>query len=80
VGSGVLVGVNSKKPPHYSAKSEKPPFFSEIAKIHRYCVDCLQCALIVIFSRVNSEPDNVTRLSVMMWQGRAGYINFGGFL
>jgi hypothetical protein len=33
-------GVNSKKPPHYSAKFEKPLFFSEITKNHQYCVGC----------------------------------------
>jgi hypothetical protein len=31
-------GVNSKKPPHYSAKFVELPFFFKIAKIHQYCV------------------------------------------
>jgi hypothetical protein len=73
-------GVNSKKPPHYRAKFEKQPIFFEIAKNHRYCVGCLQCSLIVIFSRVNTESDNGTRLLVMTWQRRARIYLFWAFL
>jgi hypothetical protein len=74
------IGVNSKKPPHYHTKFEKPPFFFEIAKIHRYFVGCLQCPLIVILSRVNSESDNVTRLSVIHGKVELGYTYFEVFL
>jgi hypothetical protein len=38
----------------------------------------LQCTLIVVFSHVNSEPDNRTHLSVMTWQGRARIYRFWG--
>jgi hypothetical protein len=55
-------GVNSKKPPHYSVKFKKPPLFVEIAKIHRYCENLLQCALVVDFNRVKKISDELSRL------------------
>jgi hypothetical protein len=67
---------------HITARSLKNHrFFFKIAKIHQYCVGCLQCALIVVFSRVNSKPDNVTHLSVRTWQSRARiYLLWGCFV
>jgi hypothetical protein len=57
-----MARVNSKKPPHYSAKFAKQPKIFEIAEIHHDCVGCFQCALIGKIWRVNSESDIRTPL------------------
>jgi hypothetical protein len=57
-----------KKPPHYSVKFEKQPYFSEIAKNHWYCVGCLQFPLIVLISNVNAISDKQDPVR-LMWHG-----------
>jgi hypothetical protein len=60
----------------------EPPVFNEIAKNHRFCVNLFQCALILIFSRVNDISDEQGPLSGLTWQGsdgRKGQYNFGFF-
>jgi hypothetical protein len=49
--------VNSKKPPHLCGKFAKPPLFGKFAKNHRFCENLLQCALIQVFSRLNTISD-----------------------
>jgi hypothetical protein len=48
------MGVNSKKPPHLWGKFEKPPQFGQIAKIHQFRGDSMQCALIAQFLQANT--------------------------
>jgi hypothetical protein len=50
----VGVGVNSKKPPHLWGKFGKQPQFGQIAEIHQFCGDSMQCALIVQFLQANT--------------------------
>jgi hypothetical protein len=48
------IRVNSKKPPHLWGKFEKPPQFGQIAEIHQFRGDSMQCALIAQFLQANT--------------------------
>jgi hypothetical protein len=47
-------GVNSKKPPYLCGKYAKPPILREIVKIHRFCANSFQYALIVKLKPTNT--------------------------
>jgi hypothetical protein len=53
----IWFGVNSKKPPHFSGKFAKQPVFGEIAKNHQFWANLFQCALILVFIRLNTISD-----------------------
>jgi hypothetical protein len=56
-------GVNSKKPPHFGGKYVEPPQLGQIAEIHQFCGDSMQCALIVQFLLANTISDRCGPLS-----------------
>jgi hypothetical protein len=58
-----ILRVNSKKPPHFGGKFVEPPQFGQIAEIHQFCGNSMQCALIVQFVEANTISDKSGPLS-----------------